>query len=115
MKSFIKIYGPPILKSIKALENLAVDMPEVCIMDTVIAHEMPVFNTQEGIMDFFGPGELTVERCNKIISKSGGSLGDYDFFFEWFMDPTTDQINDLIERIDEALKPLGCLYTITTE
>ena len=36
MKSYIKIYGPPVLKAIKALETIAVDMPEVCIWNTII-------------------------------------------------------------------------------
>ena len=116
MKSYLKIYGPPILKAIKTLETVAVDFPEVCIMDTVIAASGPQFNTPEGIADFFGgAGDITVERCSSIISGSGESLGEYDFFFEWFVDPTTDQLNDLIEKIDENLKPLKCMYTITTK
>jgi hypothetical protein len=116
MKSYIKIYGPPILKAIKTLETVAVGFPEVCIMDTVIAVSGPQFSTQEGIADFFGgPGDITVERCSNIISNSGESLGEYDFFFEWFVDPTMDQLNDLIEKVDNAFKPLKCLYTITTK
>jgi hypothetical protein len=116
MKSYIKVYGPPILKAVKELEKVAIDFPEVCIMDTVIAASGPTFNTTEGIADFFGGhGDITVERCNNIISKSGESLGEYDFYFEWFVDPSTDQLNDLIEKIDKALKPLKCMYTITTK
>ncbi len=116
MKSYIKLYGPPILKAIRELEKLAIDFPEVCIMDTVIAVDDPQFNTQEGIADFFGGfGDITVERCSNIISKSGESLGEYDFFFEWFVNPSSDQLNDLIEKIDKALKPLKCMYTITTK
>lgn len=116
MKSYIKIYGPPILKAVKELEKVAVDFPEVCIMDTVIASGGTQLSTQEGIADFFGgPGDITVERCSNIISESGESLGEYDFFFEWFVDPSTGQLNELIEKIDGALKPLGCMYTITSE
>ncbi len=116
MKSYIKVYGPPILKALKKLEKVAIDFPEVCIMDTVIATGGLQFGTQEGIADFFGgPGDITVERCSNIISESGGSLGEYDFFFEWFVDPSKDQLNDLIEKIDKALKPLKCKYTITTK
>ncbi len=36
MKSYITIIGPPIAKTIKALEKVAVTMPEVCIMSTPI-------------------------------------------------------------------------------
>ena len=67
-------------------------------------------------MDFFSsiPVEIKTERCDTIISKSGEKLGEYDFFFEWLEKPYTEQLNDLIEKIDEALAPLGSSYTITT-
>jgi hypothetical protein len=116
MKSYIKIYGPPTMKAIKELQKIAVGMPEVCIMDTVLAMEMPRFDTDEEIMIYFGGvSEITKERCNNIISKSGESLGEHDFYFEWFTDPKMDQLNDLIEKIDEAMTPLGAKYTITTK
>jgi hypothetical protein len=118
--SFIKIYGPPVLKAIQELAKIAVDMPEVCIMDSIIAGT-PDYQeafSGEGAMDYYssmGPIEISVERCNNIISKSGERLGQYDFFFEWFTEPNMEQLNNLIEKIDEALTPLGCKYTITTE
>ena len=40
MRSYIKIYGPPILEAIKELEKLAVDMPGVCIMDHFIQRDL---------------------------------------------------------------------------
>jgi hypothetical protein len=92
MRSYIKLSGPPVLKAIKELEKLAIQMPQVCVMDTIIA-----------------------ERCGKIVSKSGEMLGDHDFFFEWFKNPNQAELNDLIQKIDEALAPLGCRYTITTK
>lgn len=120
--SFIKIYGPPVLKAIKALEKVAVDMPEVCIMDTVIAsdpHYSAAFSDPGYIAEHFqsfpGVAEIEVERCNNIISKSGERLGEYDFFFEWFTNPSMEQLNSLIEKIDEVLEPLDCRYTITTK
>ena len=120
--SFIKIYGPPLLKAIKALEKIAVDMPEVCIMDSVISGVPDYVNTfrdQDFATAYFSspgmPIKVEVERCNTIISNSGGRLGEHDFFFEWFSEPTMNQVNDLIEKIDETLTPLGCKYTITTK
>jgi hypothetical protein len=118
--SFIKIYGPPVLKAIQELAKIAVDMPEVCIMDHVIAGTPDYRDafSGDGVSDYyqqFGTFEIPVERCNNIISKSGERLGQYDFFFEWFTEPNMEQLNDLIEKIDEALTPLGCKYTITTE
>ena len=116
MKSYIKIYGPPTIKAIKKLQKIAVGMPEVCIMDTLISQGLPVFETVEDTMGYFGgASEITVERCNNIISKSGESLGEYDFYYEWFTKPNMDQLNGLIEKIDEAMTPLGCKYTITTK
>ncbi|MGD2200778.1 MAG: hypothetical protein PVJ38_03980 [Candidatus Bathyarchaeota archaeon] len=116
MKSFIKIYGPPLMKAIKALETIAIDSPEVCIMDTVIQYSQPDLSEADGVLSYFNVlGDITRERCDNIISDSGESLGEYDFFFEWFTDPTTDQLNDLIEKIDKTLGELNVRYTITTK
>ncbi len=116
MKSYVRIYGPPLLKAIKALEKLAVDMPEVCIMDTMIESAMPQFNAKEGIMNYFSTvGGIPEKRCANIVSKSGVKMGDADFIFEWFSEPKVEQINLLIEKIDEALSPLGVKYTIATK
>jgi len=130
MKSYVKLYGPPLLKAIKALEKIAIGMPEVCIMDHTIAAGISVpqmsrsvmgmtdatLDTQEAVMAFFGgEGAITEKRCSTIVSKSGESLGEHDFYFEWFTKPTMKQVEDLIERIDGALEPLGVKYTITTK
>jgi len=120
MKSYIKISGPPLLKAIKALEKVAIGMPEVCIWNIFIAN-IPTFYTYGDInytdIDnyFSGVGEVPKKRCGTIISKSGESLGEYDFFFEWFKKPTLAELNSLIEKIDEALTPLGARYTLTTK
>jgi len=130
MISYVKIYGPPLLKAIKTLEKVAIGMPEVCIMDTTIMAGLgvpkmgisimemtePTLDSQEGILKFFGgQGSISEERCDTIISKSGESLGEHDFYFEWFTKPTMKQVEGLIERIDDALAPLGVKYTITTK
>lgn len=116
MRSYIKIYGPPVMKAIRALEKVAIDMPEVCIMDTSIQHAAPTFIDVEFTQDYFAHiGDMPIERCNNIISKSGESLGDYDFFFEWFTEPSLEQLNELIEKIDETLSSVGCIYTIITK
>jgi len=129
MRSYIKIYGPPILEAIRELEKVAVDMPEVCIMDYVIQKDLsPRMARDLGgekveTLDATIPGffmqrtgvVVPVKRCHSIISKHGQKLGEYDFFFEWHKEPETAQFNDLIKKIDDALKPLGCLYTITTK
>jgi hypothetical protein len=116
MKSYVRIYGPPLLKALKALETIAVKMPEVCIMNTMIEVSMPQFNTNEGIMNYFSTiGGIPEKRCGTIISKSGIKMGDFDFVFEWFKEPKMEQVNMLIEQIDETLEPLGVKYTIATK
>jgi len=128
MISYIKLYGPPVYDAIKALEKIAIDMPEVCIMDTMIASSIPssglgtddrmggVTLVPGGVYNYFLElDEITRERCDKIISKSGEKLGEHDFFFEWFTKPNMDQMNNLIQRIDKALAPTGVRYSITTK
>lgn len=129
MRSYIKIYGPPILDAIKELEKVAINMPEVCVMDYVIMKELSpriardvggetVGTVDYAVSSFFMQRTgvtVPVKRCYSIISKHGQKLGEYDFFFEWHEEPDTSQLNNLIEKIDKALKPLGCLYTITTK
>ncbi len=116
MRSYIKIYGPPMIEAIKALEKLAVDLPEVCIMDTKILYDTPkTWDPDDFHGGFLQREDIPVERCNTIISKSGEELGEYDFFFEWFKNPSFKELGLLIGRIDESLAPLGCKYTIVTK
>lgn len=117
MKSYVKIYGPPVLKAIKTLEKIAIDMPEVCIMDTVIEASPPqILSDDDSVSNYFGGiTEIPKRRCSKIISKSGEKVGEYDFYFEWFKTPNQEDLNGLIEKIDNALLPLGCRYSITTK
>jgi hypothetical protein len=129
--SYLKISGPPLLKAIKKLEEISLDLPEVCIMDQELSYMIeygpedvggevssPSYGSSlEYFSSFIGSdyANLTQEICDKAISKSGESLGEYDFYFEWFKEPTSDQLNALIEKIDEALEPIGVSYTITTK
>jgi hypothetical protein len=129
MRSYIKIFGPPILEAIRELEKVAIGMPEVCVMDHVILRDLSpriardlggdtVETADVAVSGFFMQRtgvSVPVKRCHSIISKHGLKLGEYDFFFEWHKEPDISQLNALIEKIDKALKPLGCLYTITTK
>jgi len=136
MRSYIKVYGPPVMEAIRALEMIAIEMPEVSIMDTIIVQGLPSHLAQDvGVsprratgstprgqfagnwaINYFRSSRVAVpvERSVSIISDAGESLGDHDFFFEWREDPSSEQLFGLIEKIDEALAPLGCYYTITT-
>ncbi|UCH57675.1 MAG: hypothetical protein JSV18_01805 [Candidatus Bathyarchaeota archaeon] len=116
LRSYIKIIGPPVLKAIRALEKVAVSMPEVRIMDTIISREIPKSLARD-VGGYFSSAGVTipVERAVNIISDSGESLGDYDFFFEWLEPPSVEEFHGFMEKLDEALAPLGCNYTITTK
>jgi len=127
MRSFIKIMGPPVAKALIELEKVAIDLPQVCIMDESILHGIPrelagdvgeSIKYTERIEGFFIQRTgiaVETERCKKIISKSGRELGEYDFFFEWFKKPTLDELNSLIRKVDDTLAPLGVYYTLTTK
>jgi hypothetical protein len=133
MKSYIKLYGPPLADALKALRKLAIDFPEVCVMDNALESSLGLgsirgpggisgaggqgtLGSVELVINYFGgPDEISKERCNTIISKSGESVGEYDFYYEWFKKPTVVQIEELIGKIDEALAPTGVRYTITSK
>jgi hypothetical protein len=122
VKSYIKLYGPPIVKGLKALEKIAIDMPKVCIMNTpielVLGYPGGVtpsgFSMTDEVVSYFGGG-ISEERCGTIISKSGESMGAYDFYFEWFKKPGLEELNNLIEQIDETFMKIGVKYSITTK
>lgn len=117
MRSYIKIVGPPLLKAIRELEKIAVKTPQVCFMDTIVAADPNL--TGEDAESYFNSipldEEVTTERCQNVFSKHSEMLGEYDFFFEWFQNPSPSDVNALIERIDNALAPLDCRYMMTTK
>ncbi len=76
------------------------------------------FEYPEYVSGFF-PRRTSVsvktERCRSIISESGEAPEDYNFFFERLEEPGWGQLNQLVERIDAALEPPGCPYSITAK
>lgn len=134
MNTFVKIEGEPKKEAIEALRKIAVDMPEVCIMDAnleeVLGVDMGVthaygargvpgaggrgqISSIEMIMNYFGgPSEITEERCQNIISDGDIDLGKYDFVYEWSDKPEPAQRTMLEEKIAKTLKPLDVEYTL---
>ena len=86
MESKIKIYGPPIEKAIAELQKLADKLPTI------------------------SKGSLS----RGIIPSGETVMGDFDFVFHWAKEPDEEQLRQLIFNIDEALRDLGCRYTVTT-
>ena len=137
MITFVKIIGPPISKALKELEKIAINKPDVCMMSAPISLHLPLqlakdisgytgYSEKPKYLDpklpeltwrYFKSSNLIIsrERCENIISKSGVKLGEYDFYFEWKTKPTGKDIEELVQEIDSALGPLGCLYTLVTK
>ena len=118
MKSYVKVYGPPLVKTLHTLEKIAAESPEVMITGYFSTITPSIFHSSEAVLNrYFGslPFDVPVKRRSQLISKSGHTLGDNDFFFEWARDPTWKELEDLILKIDEAITPLGCKYTIVTK
>lgn len=123
MLTYIKIYGPPFVEAVEELERIAIEMPEVCIMDTLIegylseSGTLGVEPSQALISEYFSyvPTEISKERCSSIISRSGRALGEYNFFFEWRKQPSREELNKLLKAIDEKMSTLGCRYSVSTK
>ena len=120
-RSYVKVYGPPVMKAIKALEGVAVEMSKAT--DVKFSHKCLPYPTryQSNTRDwnqYLKNMERMYVDCYepvKLISESQQVLGEYDFFYEWTEEPKMAQIEDLLEKIDGALEGLGCSYTLTTK
>lgn len=118
MKTYVKIEGKDFEPAIKKLEQLAVESPQICVMDMLMDQEMPGPDTsitqinEEWTRTYFGLTEaVDKEECSKIVAKSR-ELGDSSLFFEWLQEPNKKMLAELKEKIDKTLKPLGVKYTV---
>jgi hypothetical protein len=113
LKALIRIYGPPYLKAIAALEKIATESPKICMMNSILLHADPYMQMVDWLYNYFkGRGKVSYERCGSILAKAEDIEG-YDFVFVWMLEPSKGYVDELIERIDKALKPLGAMYNIT--
>lgn len=85
-QSKIKIYGPPIERTLTELERIAKEMPTI----------------SEGLI------------TRGMIPSGEVVVGDFDFVFHWEEKPDENLLRQLIAKIDGALEGMGCRYTITT-
>jgi len=115
MKSYIKIYGPPILKALDELRRVAHEMPEIHFYYHYILGSIRIGRSSYApLWGPLAPGEKYKEKKSETsVRKASHTLGDYDFFFEWAEEPDREQLRYLIEKIENVLHPLGCKYTIT--
>lgn len=116
MKTYVKIYGPPLVKAIQALVKIAAESPEGLITSY---YDFLYPLTSRDTTGYYGiltrTGEVSGQRMAKLISNSGQTLGEHDFFFEWAENPSIEQLDNLLTKIDQAFAPLGCRYTATTK
>ena len=121
VKSYIRIYGPPLLKAIKVLEGVAVDMSnktEVKFSHKCVPYPTRLQSDKNDWNAYLKNMQKTYTDCyepEKILSDASMTLGDYDFVFEWTSKPSIAKIEELIAVVDTALAEVGVLYTMTTE
>jgi hypothetical protein len=121
VRSFVRIYGPPVLEAIDALESIAVELSKttgIKFSHTCIPYPERLQSNKTDWETFLKKMQDIYVDCYeplKLISDSAYMLGEYDFFFEWDEKPSLEEIRGLIGRIDEALKGMGCMYTTTTK
>jgi len=119
-KTYVRIFGPPLLKAIKALEELAVDMSKTT--EVKFSHKCVPYPTRlqsdrrdwDSYLKNMRKMYVDCYEPQKIISDASMILGDNDFVFEWTDKPSMKKIKNLIERIDDKLSDLGCYYTLNT-
>jgi hypothetical protein len=109
-RSYIKIYGPPILKTLWSLEQVALEMRK----KRMISYFSSIINSYKSTK-FASSIDLPEQDDLQLVHHGTIALGEYDFFFEWESDPTTEQVTELIGRIDAVLADCDCRYTITTK
>lgn len=120
-KSYVRIFGPPLLKAIKALEGVAVDMSkaiEIKFSHKCVPYPTRLQSDKRDWDSYLKNLQNTYTDCyepQKIISDASMTLGEYDFVFEWTEKPSMKKILGLIENIDGALGDLGVHYSLTTE
>jgi hypothetical protein len=125
LKTYVKIYGPPLMEALDELQKIAAKMPKITQYHFLVAYSGAPFASYGGtplgepnpVDAALVPGSTsTVEKVKEpLISKSGHTLGEHDFFFEWSEEPTWHEMRELISKIDKAFSRLGCKYTLTSK
>ena len=119
-KTYIKLYGPPIIKALQALEGVAVEMSkerEVKFSHKCIPYPTRMQTDNRDWNAYLKNLSKTYVDCyepQKLISEAKELIGEYDFVFEWADKPGFKQVESLITKIDKALTGLGVFYTLET-
>lgn len=121
-RTYVRIFGPPLLKAIKVLEGVAVDMSkatEVKFSHKCVPYPTRSQSDKRDWESYLKNLQNTYKDCyepQKMISDASMTLGEYDFVFEWAeKKPSMKKVQGLIEKIDGALGELGVYYSLVTE
>lgn len=122
MKTYVKIYGPPLMEALDELQKIATKMPKITHYHFLVGYSGAP-STQSVTMGEPYPADTALvgataaaeKVTHPVISKSGHTLGEYDFFFEWDEEPTWNDMRELISKIDKVFSKLGCKYTLTSK
>ncbi len=137
MKTYVRVFGPPLGDALDALQGIAAEIPKVSHYHMLSGYEgappypisqIPTVEIGTSLREpriqppptptpanLPSEGLPATKATHPAISKSGYTLGEYDFFFEWSETPSWQQMHDLIAKIDKAFTKLGCKYTLTTK
>lgn len=108
MRSCLKIIGPPIAKALAALVKIADASPLVTINPYLPSTSIAAF--REDV-----PSPPQKFRTTKHIISAAIVIGDCNLVFEWARTPTPKELENFLAKIDDALRPLNCNYTIETK
>jgi hypothetical protein len=117
MRTWIKITEGDKENGIRALEKIAIPKP-VCIKNKLLDYAFPNYQKvdERMTMDYLREVEaVSVERCKTLISKSNVPTGEYDFYFEWYDEPTQEHLQKLEEEVKDALENLDIEYDLVNK
>lgn len=120
-KTYVRLYGPPLMKAIHALEGVAVELSkavEIKFSHKCVPYPTRLQSDKNDWNTYLKNLSNTYRDCYepvKIISDASMTLGDHDFVFEWSEKPSLKKVQNLIVKIDDALAEVGVHYTLTTE
>ncbi|OLS16520.1 MAG: hypothetical protein HeimC3_54630 [Candidatus Heimdallarchaeota archaeon LC_3] len=94
MRTYLKLYGPDLLKALPILEEISTKFSELS-----------------------GSASLREDKSSKKVARIKSSsvvIGNYDFSFDWHTEPTIDRVLNLIKEIDLKLLKTKVRYEAST-
>ncbi len=134
MRTYVKLEGKDVAKTVQDLAKLAVNLPDVCVWDMNMLKDSwkpgrinipqpieggTIYKDAPGMAEmgsYFGVDEDGFAKmCDRVVAKTGGDLDGASIYFEWATKPTREQLDKLQQRIADVVKPTKMKYTITNK